>query len=107
MKQTGLNFYVEGEYVAESDWRGWDDPGNEDWQLFDNANIHPFGERFFVAWSQFRNLTDKDKKELTEQIITVVEWLYHELDWRGFDASLWLHYGEGKKPERVFRWELC
>ena len=30
MKRTGLNFYVEGEFVREGDWQGCDDPADEE-----------------------------------------------------------------------------
>jgi len=106
MKRTGVECHVEGEYVLEPDWKGYDDPNNENWQPFDNADIHPFGKPFFTAWSQFDVLTDKDRDELTDQIITVIDWLRQERDWCGFDATLWLHRGT-ELPVRIFRWQVC
>lgn len=106
MKQTGLLFYVEGEYVTESDWEGCDDPGDEEWVCFSNEDIHPFGKQYFTAWSQFREINEKDEAELIEEIVAVVDWLYRERDWAGFNAVLWLHRGKDL-PERVYGWEMC
>ena len=113
MKRTGLSFYVEGEYVTESDYRprtntsGFTDPSDQDWIPFSNADIHPFGKPTFTAWSQFSDLNEKDTQELTDQLVQVINWLYQERDWILFDATLWLHRGKASKPRRMFRWELC
>jgi len=107
MKRSGLSFYVEGEYVRENDWEEFDDPADQDWIPFDNTYIHPFMQPYFTAWSQFSNLTDDDCEELTNIVITVIGWLYQELDWRGFCATLWLYRGKEQKPKQVFKWELC
>jgi len=107
MKRTGLSFYVEGEYVRESDWKEVNDPNDQDWIPFDNVDIHPFKRPYFTAWSQFSELTDDDYEELTDVIVTVIDWLYQELDWGGFYATLWLYRGEEQKPKKVFLWELC
>lgn len=113
MKRTGLSFYVEGEYVTESDYRlrtdegGFMDPKDQDWIPFSNVNIHPFGKPTFTAWSQFSDLNEKDIQELTDQVVQVIDWLRQERDWALFDAILWLHRGEHDDPLQVFHWELC
>jgi hypothetical protein len=106
MKCTGISFYVEGEYVTESDWHPLADPKDQDWIPFDNSDIHPWSKPFFTAWSQFDELTEKDVQEMADQIVEVINWLYQERDWVGFCATLWLHRGQGK-PQRMFRWEIC
>jgi len=106
MKRTGLEFYVIGEYVTAFDWEGHTDPGDENWLPFDNADIHPFSKTFFTAWSQFDDLTDLDRAELANEIVAVINWLRHERDWYGFNATLWLHRGT-ESPVRIFHWELC
>ena len=106
MKRTGLNFYVEGQYVTDSDWQDLADPRDQDWIPFQNSDLHPFRKRFFTAWSQHTELTKHDIHDLALHIINLIDWLRQERDWTGFCATLWLHEGTSR-PQRMFQWELC
>lgn len=106
MKHTGILFYVEGEYVTKGDWQGCLDPADENWTFFENADLHPFGKRFFTAWCTCRELTQSDIHDCAMQIVQVIDWLRQERNWCGFDATLWLHTNTSK-PRKMFQWEIC
>jgi hypothetical protein len=108
MKHTGLDFYVEGQYVSQSDYvLILFDPVEQRWTPFDNADIHPFGKRFFTIWSQFTNLSEEDITRMAQEAATIIDWLRQERGWELFDATLWLYQGEDNRPKRMFRWDLC
>jgi len=109
MKKTGLMFYVEGEYVTESDYDPHtNEPTEQNWTPFDNADLHPFNKPYFTIWSQFSKLIQKDREEIAGKLLVeLIDWLRQERDWVLFDATLWLHRGSEDKPIKMFHWELC
>lgn len=101
-KRIGLSFYIEGEYCK----RTTDDPNDADWIPFDNRDIHPKKKKTFTVWSQFEDLNEKDKEDLINTIVTVINWLRDDNDWEGFCANLWLSRGE-YKDQKVYSWNLA
>lgn len=103
MLQTGLSFYISGEYSKDIHP---DDPEKATWEMFTTTDIHPAGKEYFTAWSQFTEITDEDRERMVDEVSIVIDWIRKDRGWDGFVATLWQYRGD-QKPLQVNRWELC